>query len=143
MVQFLCKMRNVLRRMKNQFSDFWVIDFVHNFLVFLPTKKNFFQKWPNLHGRCAMSWNEWKINFAIFRFWDMVDFVLNFRHFFSVRGFRSPKPPVFVRIHKVAVLTQNYAHIRRKLIFKRNHKGLPNLFIIHTPKIIIFIYNLS
>ena len=29
----------------------------------------------------AMSWNEWKINFPIFIFWVMVDFVHNFQVF--------------------------------------------------------------
>ena len=37
----------------------------------------FYQKWSNLHERCGMCWNEWKIHFqifTIFSFWDMVDF---------------------------------------------------------------------
>ena len=33
------------------------------------------QKWSNLRERCAMSWNERKIIFAISSFWVMVDFV--------------------------------------------------------------------
>ena len=33
------------------------------------------QKWPYIHERCAMFWNDWKINFPIFIFWVMVDFV--------------------------------------------------------------------
>ena len=40
--------------------------------------KKIVQKWSNLQERFAMSWNEWKINFAIFIFWVMVDFVLKF-----------------------------------------------------------------
>ena len=27
------------------------------------------QKWPYLHKRCAMFWNEWKIMYQIFSFW--------------------------------------------------------------------------
>ena len=62
---------------------FWVtVDFVYNFPVspsfvsMSPTKndqKNFViaQKWPYLHERCVMCWNEWKINFPIFSFRDM------------------------------------------------------------------------
>ena len=38
----------------------------------------FFQKWPNLHERCGMGWNERKIHFTIFTnfFWDMAVFIL-------------------------------------------------------------------
>ena len=41
----------------------------------MQTPPPFFQKWPYLHERCPLCWNEWKINFpfcVIFSFWDMV-----------------------------------------------------------------------
>ena len=34
------------------------------------------QKWPYLHERYAQCWIWWKINFKIFIYWVMVDFVL-------------------------------------------------------------------
>ena len=43
-----------------------------------PTKKKIVEKWPNLQEICAMSGNELKINFPIFSFRDMVDFILKF-----------------------------------------------------------------
>ena len=64
---------------------FWVIvDYVHNLQVFFFTlitvkkffKKKFLQNCSNLHERFALSWSDRKINFPIFRFWVMVDFVL-------------------------------------------------------------------
>ena len=58
---------------KNQISDFC------DFSILLLTKIFFVvQKWPHLYERWAMCWNEWKMNFPIFSFWDMVDFVLKF-----------------------------------------------------------------
>ena len=63
-----------------------IVVFVHNFQVFLPWNIKFFtkkilhkkilQKLSNLHERCAMSWNEFKINFPMFSFWVMIYFVL-------------------------------------------------------------------
>ena len=35
------------------------------------------QKWPYLHERCKMCWNEWKIHFPIFIFWVMIDCIYN------------------------------------------------------------------
>ena len=56
---------------------FWVmVDFVHNFQVYIRPKISIFlQKWPNLHERCAMYWNEWKLNFPFFSFWDISVFL--------------------------------------------------------------------
>ena len=83
------KMPTVLNRMKNHLSDFSnlksdfsnlthqgaasqqiiLADWINSWTTF------FFQKLPNLHERCWMWWDEWKIIsyiFAIFSFWDMV-----------------------------------------------------------------------
>ena len=50
-----------------------MVDFIYNLLAIHldfqachQPKKNRVHKWSNLHERCAMSWNEWKINFPIF-----------------------------------------------------------------------------
>ena len=58
-------------------------DCIYNFTVTHQTfqvchrpKKKIVQKWSNLQERCGMCRNEWKINFPIFSFWVMVDFVL-------------------------------------------------------------------
>ena len=40
----------------------------------------FFRNYSNLHDKCGIFWNEWKINFPIFIFWDMVIFVLKILH---------------------------------------------------------------
>ena len=81
----------MLNWMKNQISDFseiWL--FLCSKLVnFRWILNNFFflQNWTNLHERCEMCWHEWKINFQIFSFWDMIIFVLkivNFRWIFTI-----------------------------------------------------------
>ena len=41
-----------------------------------PIKNKIVQKWSNLQKSYTMSWNDWKINFPIYIFWVMVDFIL-------------------------------------------------------------------
>ena len=97
----MCKVQN---RMKNQFSDSYNFYF---FNCFYPNnrQKEILQKWINLHEICAMSWNEWKINFLIF-LQIMVDFVhkihqkiylknktINWNHFFWWRVRPLAPPP--------------------------------------------------
>ena len=51
------------------------------------------QKCPNrIFGpkRCAMFWNLWKINFPIFIFWEIVDFVLKIVRKLGLTDFCEP-----------------------------------------------------
>ena len=67
-------------RFCSQFSNMFTLKKCFTFLrpkkKYFTQKKKFLQKWSNMHGRCAMTWNESKINFIIFIFWVMVDFIL-------------------------------------------------------------------
>ena len=45
-----------------------------------------FQKCSNLHRRCRMCWNDWKISFSIFSYWDMIIFVPIFLWFLSSKS---------------------------------------------------------
>ena len=106
-VTFTWKMRTVLNPMKKTifrffrylFFELWLLVFTiyadtPSFSNVSPTK--IVQKWPNLQERCAISMNEWKIKFPIFSVWDIINFVLNFRFFYTFGGFCPPKPPVVV-----------------------------------------------
>ena len=74
-----CTEPNLWLIMFTFFGDTWISKCITDQEI------NYLQKWPNLHGRCAMCLNEWKINFSILVFeiwtifWDMNDFVLKFR----------------------------------------------------------------
>ena len=57
-----------------------------DFQVCHQPKKKIVQKWSNLQKGCAMSWNEWKINFTIFIFLVIVDFVHNFQVFLPTKN---------------------------------------------------------
>ena len=54
------------------------------------------QKWPYLRERCPLCW---KINFPIFSFLDMVDFVLKFRNYFMFGGSDHLNPRFCRRLH--------------------------------------------
>ena len=54
------------------------------FQVYHRPKKKIVQKWLNSQERCGMCRNEWKINFPIFSFWVMVDFVLKIHRKFTI-----------------------------------------------------------
>ena len=53
--------------------------------------KKILQKGSNLHEKCVMKWNERKINFPIFSFWVMVDFVLKNLRKFGTKKTKSQK----------------------------------------------------
>ena len=59
-----------------------------------------FQKWSYLHERCGMCWNDWKINFPIFSFWDMVVFYTQDWAFPQPRICSPPPAPQFWSILK-------------------------------------------
>ena len=61
---------------KSNLIIFTIYGDTHGFSSVSPIKKKIIQKWSKLQKRFAMSWNEWKINFVIFSFRVMVDFVL-------------------------------------------------------------------
>ena len=93
---FKWKMRTMLNQMKNHISDFYFLGYGWMYLQFTvtnldfqlcPRQKKIVQKWLNLQERCAMSWNEWKVDkletyHPNLSFWDMFDYVLKFRTFF-------------------------------------------------------------
>ena len=100
MAKFTWKMRNVLKRMKNQifrflFFELWSILFtIFKWITDQKiTLKKYYQKWPNLQEKCAMYWNKQKFNFLIFNFLNMVNFVLKFRKKIMLRGPAHLKPP--------------------------------------------------
>ena len=79
-------------------------------------------KWSNLHKRCGMCRNEWKINFRIFAilsFWDIIIFVLkvgNFRLIFSItQKIKIAKiwNIIFHSFQHIAHLSCKYGHFWR------------------------------
>ena len=53
---------------KNSIIQKKVIETIIVYLGPVPSK----DIWSHFYGRCAMCWNEWKINFRIFIFWVIV-----------------------------------------------------------------------
>ena len=105
-------------------KDMQIVDFVHNFQVFFTLvtiqlfTNFFFLKWSNLHERCAMNRNAWKINFpifAIFSFWVLIDFLLKNRLTLSIKTTTSQRLKFVQKItHKVKNQSQNNTHLSCK-----------------------------
>ena len=72
-------MRTVLNQMNYQYSYFSSYDWLHlkftgdtpGFSSVSPTTKTVVQKWSYIQKICAMSWNEWTINFLIFSIFSL------------------------------------------------------------------------
>jgi len=98
---FTWKMPTVLKRMKNQFSDSWLILFTI-FVAYFNFQASHRQK--KMYPKVAIfTWKMRKVlkrmknRFCIFSFWDVIDFVLKFRIFFvGGWGARRPWTPRFV-----------------------------------------------
>ena len=80
----------IFRFMRILFFELWLILFTIFKCFYFNNRPNFFfQKWSNVHERCAMSWSEWKINLFVFEIWSILYWNSEIVY---VRGAQSPGP---------------------------------------------------
>ena len=128
-------MHTVLNQMKNYFLSYsslysqW-----HTWLFKCVTNQN----WPNSQERCAISWNEWKVQiFPIFvsNIWAILYW--NSEGKKMLGGLHLPKPPVFARgldptgsapLGPTYFLIEDLSLTGYRLNQLGSHKSLPDFF---------------
>ena len=106
----------------SDFSVFFIFWVMAGFSSVSPTK--IVQKGSNSQERCAMSCNEWKINFQIFpifNFLGMVNFVLKFRNNFMLVGLCPLNLPFLLGASRKKILFNSGQIFRKDTYFSENH----------------------